>query len=347
MTWTSRLLRIAASALAGVALISIAARAQPIEWHMNVNLQESRPEAKQTAAFAAMVNERSHGRLTIKVFYAGALGIASADELRSLRTGSLDANLTYAGYFGRDAPEVASAVVQGVILDPKENLAIVPVLEDIYTTYYHDKWNAETVGWVLGSVFDIAVFCKEPVNTMAQLRTKKLRVWAKDQVEAFQKLGVAAQIVDQNNLYLALQTGVVDCALYVGSIAKTISLQEVTKYSAYLHTYTLVPDAIVVSGKAWSALPDDLKKIVREAGEETAQTTLKLALDRTAEDAAMKDLSAQGLHILEPFPIADRKALFEASSAIWKDQVDKIGRDAPKFRERVVQALEASRAKAQ
>ncbi|TDA93150.1 C4-dicarboxylate ABC transporter substrate-binding protein, partial [Halomonas marinisediminis] len=87
----------------------------------------------------------------------------------------------------------------------------------------------------------------EPVRTLDDLRTKKLRVWSGDQVETFTKLGVAAQIVGQTELYVALQTGVVDCAVYPALFAHTISLHEVTDYASYLYPVAGVPYVLGVS----------------------------------------------------------------------------------------------------
>jgi TRAP-type C4-dicarboxylate transport system substrate-binding protein len=61
------------------------AAADTIEWRMDVNLVQTRPDAKLLGQFADRVNENAKGRLKINVFYGGSLGIGSADTLRSLK----------------------------------------------------------------------------------------------------------------------------------------------------------------------------------------------------------------------------------------------------------------------
>ena len=55
---------------------------------------------------------------------------------------------------------------------------------------------------------------EEGEAALAGLKGKKLRVWEKFHVQTFETLGIAAQVVGQNDLYLAMQTGVIDCAVY-------------------------------------------------------------------------------------------------------------------------------------
>jgi len=336
----------AMAGLAGLALLGAGpgeAAAQAIEWRMDVSIVQARPEAKYLGQFADRINENARGRLKVTVFYGSSLGIGQADTLRSLKAGSVEVAQLYAGYFGRDAPDLALAIVQGVVLTPEEGRKIVAPLTEIYREYY-EGWNTKVVGWVTAQVYDISVFCKQPVNSLADLKGKKLRVWSKDQVDVFTRLGVPAQIIGQNDLYIALQTGVVDCALYVAAIAKTISLQEVTKYAAYLHTYSPLPSAIGVSRRAWDKLPPDLQAVVLEAGDWVYRKALDNILDSGDEDKARQEFTQAGaVKFLEPFPIADRKALYEAASEVWKQSAEKVGRRAPQYYRTVSGALEKIR----
>jgi TRAP-type transport system periplasmic protein len=336
----------AIAALAGLAVLGAGPRqpaAQAIEWRMDVSVVQTRPEAKYVAQFADRVNENAKGRLKINVYYGGSLGIGQADALRSLKAGSVEMAMLYAGYFGRDAPDLALAIVQGVVLTPQEGRKIVAPLTEIYREYY-ESWNTRVVGWVSAQIYDISVFCKQPVNTLADLKGKKLRVWSKDQVDAFTRLGVSAQIIGQNDLYIALQTGVVDCALYVAAIAKTISLQEVTKHAAYLHTYSPLPSAIGVSRRAWDKLPADLQAVVLEAGDWIYRKALDNILDSGDEEKARQEFTQSGaVKFLEPFPLADRKALYEAASEVWKQSAEKVGRRAPQYYRTISSALEKIR----
>lgn len=313
-------------------------------WRFNVVDAESRPDARNMAAFAEDINREAGEKLKVDVFFAESLGVKAADSLRMLSAGAMEMSQLYAGYFGRDAPELAMAFIQGPVLDPQENVKVFPTVAEIYSAYYQDRWDVQVVGWALQPHADVYVLCKDGVGTLTDLRSRKLRVWAKDQVETFEKLGVAAQIVPQNDLYLAVQTGVVDCALYPPQAVKSLSLQEVVDFGSYLHTYSNVPTAIGVNRAAWETLPPDVQQVVLEAGKKLTARTLEQAVDMSHDKAAIEEFSQNGsLEIIAPFPKADREQFYQALSEVWKVQADEVGGNAPEYRERVMKALEAAR----
>ena len=295
-----------------------------IELKMHSQIVESRPEAKYLQEFADDVARRSNGRLKINVFHAGSLGLKDADLLRIMQAGAVDMAMLYGEYFTRDAPELGVVYVQGAIRKPEEHLALLPTMRAIYEEGY-SKWKIHTVGGVVSPVFKVGVHCKEPVNSLAQLKGKKLRVWGAHLVSTFQDLDVAAQVIPQNSMYMALQTGVVDCAYYLSSVARTVSLQEVAKYEAYMHPWAAVPWMFGVSDKAWSRLPDDLQAIVAEAGEAMWVKTRDAAVSAEGGEAATEERRALGIDMLAPFSEGDVSSFIAASDKAWVTMAEAAG----------------------
>lgn len=327
----------------GVAAFSTQTQAAEFEWRLNVNTNEARPSSKVMKAWAERVEQKSNGRMKITVSYANSLGFAEADVPRVLKSGGVEFSQVYAGYYGRDMPEIGIALPQGVVLSQQEMVKLMPPLMDIYTKEYA-KWDITVIGWVNDTIYDLSVFCKDKVDSLAAMKGKKVRVWSKDQVDTFAKLGVPAQIVPQNELYLALQTGVIDCAVYVAGIAKTISLQEVTKFALPLHTYTAVPNAIGVSNRHWSRLPKDLQAVVLEAGKWMDETSRPTLLDNTLEIAAKKEFTdSKQVTFLPPLSKADQTAFFNAANEVWEERAKSVGREAPNYRAVMMKAIEAAR----
>ena len=328
-----------AIAASGLGLMP-AASAQTTELKMHSVLAKTRPEAIAFQEFADHVYETSGHRLKVNIYHGGALGIKDADLLRILPGESIDMAALYAEYLVRDVPELAYVFVQGAIRNADEQLTVTPTLQDIYRQIYA-KYGVRIIQAVQTPIRNVHIFCKEPVNTLAQLKGKKLRVWSKHQVETFAKLGVPAQIIAQNDLYLAMQTGVVDCAVYPVSIAKTISLQEVAKYAAYLHPYAGVPFNITISERAWKKLSPADQKILTDSGEWIWNKTAKEFRENAAagEIEAEKALAAEGVKILPPFPQADRDAFTKAARDTWLELSKSVGESALKNREKVLAAL--------
>ena len=327
------------SILCTVVMATLAVSAIAKELRFNNPLPESRPETKEINMFAKDVGANSDGKLTVKVFSGGSLGLENADLLRTLPKGIVDMSLLWANYLGRDAPELSSVLVQGSIGTVDELNAALPVVQDIFQEEF-DKWEVTTVGNLAIPMLYASVFCRdEPVRTLEDLKTKKLRVWTKDQVMTFTRLGVAAQIINQNEMYVAMKTGVVDCAVYPALYAHTVSLQEVAKYSAYLYPIAAGPYTLGMSAIKWKALSDAEKQFLTKAADDVWQRTNEYSSDYQRELAAREKLTEQGVTILDDYSEEDRKVFLDAVSVTWKEITEDAGGKAPQYRQRILDAL--------
>jgi TRAP-type C4-dicarboxylate transport system substrate-binding protein len=167
-----------------------------------------------------------------------------------------------------------------------------------------------------------------------------LRVGSREQIETFKRLGVAAQIVPQNELYAALQTGVVDCALYAPRFANSISLQEVAKHVTPTgFPFPPVPYALMANKAKWVALPADLKKGFQEAVTELERVSFNFDGDVATEKAAREKLVSQGVTWHPALSAADRTALRNSALTTWDVLAKETGGDATAYRQRILDAL--------
>jgi len=316
-----------------------AAAAQAADWKFNNGLPEGRGESKQLETFAAEVAELSGGSLNIDVFHGGSLNLKDNDVARWLPRGAAEMGLVWANYLGRDVPALNAVMVQGSVGSPEELITALPEIQEIYEEVLAE-WGIVPTGFMALPLLKASIFCREkPVRTLDDLRTRKLRVWSNDQVETFTKLGVSAQIVGQNDLYVALQTGVVDCAVYPALFAHTISLQEVTKYASYLYPVAGVPYVLGASENAWKALSDAERTAVSTAAANVWKRTNEYSKAEENEQAARAKLSAQGIEFLDAFSDDDRSAFLNAASATWQELAAEAGGKAPEYRQRILTVL--------
>lgn len=309
------------------------------EWKFNNGLPEGRGESKQLETFAADVAELSGGSLTVKVFHGGSLNLKDNDVARWLPKGAVEMGLVWANYLGRDVPALNAVMIQGSVGSPKELITALPEIQKIYTEVL-GEWDIVPTGFMALPILKASIFCREkPVRTLDDLKTRKLRVWSNDQVETFTKLGVSAQIVGQNDLYVALQTGVVDCAVYPALFAHTISLNEVTKYASYLYPVAGVPYVLGASEGAWKGLTDAERNAVSTAAERVWERTNEYSKAEENEKAARDKLTEQGITFLDDFSEEDRSAFLEAASDTWKELAEAAGGNAPEYRKRILKVL--------
>jgi TRAP-type transport system periplasmic protein len=311
----------------------------PIEWKFNNSYAASRPESAHIRTFAADVQKHTNGRLKISVSEGGALGLKDADVLRFMQGGTPELGFIWPPFLGRDAPALANLYVYGLVANAEEHLKALPALKAVLKEGI-GKWNIEVPGFLGFSIVDASLFCREPVKTLDELKKKKLRVGSREQVETFKRLGVAAQIVPQNELYAALQTGVVDCALYAPRFANSISLQEVGKHVTPTgFPFPPAPYALLANKAKWGALQADLKTGFNAAVAELEKASFNFDGDATAEKAARDKLMSQGVSYLPALPAADQAAIRKSALETWEALAKETGGDAVAYRQRVLQAL--------
>ncbi|NYT73793.1 TRAP transporter substrate-binding protein DctP [Halomonas sp. QX-2] len=313
-------------------------QAENISLKFHSGLSQSRPEAEQINRFARLVSEKSDGELDIEVYHAGALGLKEADMLRVLQQGMVDMALLYGEYYTRDAPALASVYAQGAITESSQHDEILDVIRELYEDGFSD-WDIQIVGGVVAPIFDVGLHCKEPVNSLADLEDKKVRVWSRHLVDTFELLGISAQVIPQNDMYMALQTGVVDCAYYLSTVAPTVSLQEVTEYESYLHPWAASPWLFGISERALSRLNDNQLQALEEAGEEIWNETRATAIDPEREAQARQERKELGITMLPDFSDDDVETFVDAAWQAWQAMAENAGEDGTRYYETVTQAI--------
>ncbi|MCF3933258.1 TRAP transporter substrate-binding protein DctP [Acuticoccus sp. M5D2P5] len=330
---------VAGTAAFGLMADTAPASAADANWKMHIVWVPARPEAQAYQTFVDTVNENAGDALQIQLFPSGSLGVKDADMLRFLPRGNIiQAAGLYPGYLTRDKPQYAFTLPPGVVSQPEMLQEILPELSEIYGETY-DEAGIELLGFVGHAVRDTHIMCKEPVNTLDELRGKKVRVWEQFHVDVFKKLGVSAQIVGQNDLYVAMQTGVVDCAVYPIGLAVTVSLQEVAPYASYLFPYVLHPLNILASKTAFDALPPETQEIVRDAAKKAEAESFEAYLSGVNDKKALEVFEADGGTLLDPFPEADQQAFVDAARETWKELADGGGEAAQANYETISNAI--------
>jgi len=327
-------LSVIGAALCGILAIQSATAE---EWRLNNFLPETRPESAQIEQFVTDVNAAlADEDFKLTLYSGGSLGLKNTDLLRVVPSGAVEMSLMWSNYLGRDAPALGSVFVQGAISTVDELKAVLPVAQEIYTEEYTD-WGVTTVGFVAIPTLSVSVFCRDkPISSLEQLKGVKLRVWAREQVETFTRLGVSAQIIPQEETYVALRTGVVDCALYPALYASTISLQEVTDYASFIYPMASAPYTLGVEAGRWNDTRPEIKAAITSAAEALWNRTNQYDKDLELELAAREKLDVTWG---EDFPESDRAVFLSAVSETWEMLAEEAGGNALDYRQRVLSAL--------
>jgi len=154
---------------------------------------------------------------------------------------------------------------------------------------------------------------KHPIKVPGDLHGIKLRTpKGKWRVKMFQAYGANPSPMALSEVFVALQTGVMDGQENPLIQIYSQKFQEVQKYlSMSGHVYT--PAYLVTGKKQWDALPADVRKILEETARETQAYVYKTA-ERFDNELVAK-MKAAGMQVNE----VDKPAFVEASKGIYAE----------------------------
>ena len=153
---------------------------------------------------------------------------------------------------------------------------------------------------------------KKPIVKPADLQGIKLRVpggvW---RVKMFKAYGASPSPMELKEVFVALQTGVMDGQENPLTQIYSQKFQEVQKYLSLTgHVYT---PAYITAGASWSRLPADVQKILADTAKEVEGDILKLAAKLDGE--LIGKMKTSGIQVNE----ADKPAFVAASKAVYEE----------------------------
>jgi tripartite ATP-independent transporter DctP family solute receptor len=153
---------------------------------------------------------------------------------------------------------------------------------------------------------------KKPIVKPEDLQGVKLRVpggvW---RVKMFQAYGAAPSPMELKEVFVALQTGVMDGQENPLTQIYSQKFQEVQKYLSMTgHVYT---PAYVTAGASWERFPADVRKILEDAAKAVEADVLKLA--EKLDNELVDKMKTSGIAVNQ----ADKDAFVKASKAIYEE----------------------------
>jgi len=264
--------------------------------------------------FKPRVQEFTNGQVEVQVFDNSQLG-GERDMMEQLQLGTLQ--MSYI------------SPVLGAI-EPKINILDLPYLfkdethvDKVLDGPIGEKLLADLPSKGLRSLgyfengFRVVTNSKRPINKLADLRGLKIRTpEAPISVAIFKALGANVTPLAFNELYSALQQGVVDGQENAYNTVASSSFFEVQKYVAETH-HMWGNFAILVSEKWWQSLPQDVQDAISKAAKEASTRQRQLFREQTAKS---KELClSKGMQLTTPDPAEFIQAVQPVYQDMYKD----------------------------
>lgn len=232
---------------------------------------ENDTETMAARKFSELVAEKSGGRIVVQVFPGGQLG-DMRDIMQGVQMGSVEMCRNNPGWLADAGARKMSIMSLPFIFDNLEHANAV-IYGDIGTELLADIQQSGLgmigLGYLEPSLRHF-FFRNRTVTKLSDLAGMRLRVPTNEMNTAMvAALGASATPIAYNELYTALQTGLVDGAENPTKGFTNMRFGEVAKHFTFTgHQYE--PSVLLVNEAFWNRLSPADQRILRQAMDETA-----------------------------------------------------------------------------
>lgn len=260
--------------------------------------------------FAKRVNERMAGKVKIEVYGSSQLG-KDQELLQKLKLGTVD--------FALPSSVMSSVVDEFGVFDMPYLVKDRDHMKRIEDQIFWAKLApaAEAKGYKVLAVWENGfrhiTNNSRPIGLPSDLEGIKLRTpKGKWRVKMFQAYGANPTPMAFSEVFVALQTGVMDGQENPFAQIHSAKFQEVQKFLSLTgHVYT--PAYLLVGKNRWEKLPADIRAQIEGVARETQAYVYKTASDM--ETDLLTKLKAGGMQVNIP----DKSAFVKASAPIYNE----------------------------
>jgi len=311
-----------------------AVSAETIKWDMAEAFAPTALPSLASADFARLVKEKSAGRIEITVHYNGSLGIGEKDVLTSVEQGVVPLSSTMLDKVQATMPPASVQFIPfmaGNLKDARALWAAARPLNEAHFAKLNQVLLFESFGPPVG------VWSKKPVQSLAELKTLKLRTNHPTNTKAFQIAGASPTFMAWGDVPAALSTGLIDAVVTSCESGISAKFQEQLKYFTRLDIEIGI-FMVHMHKPTLDKLPPDLRQAVLDAAAQASQLAYARTVARLEENT--RTMKAAGVTVADTIPAEFRGHLKKASETLLTDWKRKVG---PENAEKVLGDFEKRR----
>jgi len=236
--------------------------------------------------FAAVVNQKSGGKITVKLFPGSQLG-GDVEVLASVQGGTIDITSMNSGILQNQVKEFAIVDFPFLFDNGKEADAVMdgPVGKEL-AEKLPAKGLVNLAYWELG--FRDLTDSKRPVTKLSDIEGLKLRVIQSPiYVDTWKALGANPVPMAFPEVYSGLEQKTIDGQENPVTVILANKFNEVQKYLALTH-HVYNPQSVLMSKKTWDSLSKQEQDIITAAAKEA--TAYQREFSREASGKALAEL---------------------------------------------------------
>lgn len=273
-----------ALSLAGAACLSAAggahcadrsvALSKSYRWKMTSFFPSGHPQNVALHEFIDTLDRRTNGAVKITI-YEGTLG-APTDHWDMLKSNAVQVAFLAEGYSAGRMPVASLSNLSFETTDAN-------VLMEVFSAWMRAGYLKELTDsfHVLSykpTPYQQLFTAKKKVTSLADLRGLKLRALAGLQGQTITALGASGVSMPGGDMYMGLQTGVIDGTITGADNVVDRKLYEPCKFGLYLPIYSGMW-VTAMNKETWDGLPKELQTLVDEVAREVAAADFKRQID--------------------------------------------------------------------
>jgi len=274
-----------------------------------------------TRKFAAEVEKRTKGALKFEIYPASSL-MKSVPQFKAVSTGGLDMTLYPLAYAGGEVPEVNLTLMPALITSYEQGLRWkdAPIGKEL--TRILDEKNVKIVTWIW-QAGGIAAKSKN-VLVPDDVKGMKVRGGSREMDLMIKAAGGAVTNVPSNEIYSAMQSGVLDAALTSSTSLISFRLYETSSFltTGRSHSFWFMFEPLLMSKKTYDSLTPEQQKIVMEVGASLEKFGMEAA---KADDQRITEVYTKaGDKVIDMDAASFAKWREVAKASAWKDYEEKV-----------------------
>jgi tripartite ATP-independent transporter DctP family solute receptor len=307
-----RILRIVIGAAAAAFALGLPAvsHAQKTIWKASDVHPLGYPTVEALERMGKKLEKATNGRISIQMFPSMQLG-GEKEMIEQAQVGALQIARISVGAMGPVVDDLNVFNLPFVFRDEKHMRAVIdgPIGQDMLDRITASPQSRLVVlGWMDGGTR--SVYSNKPVTKPSDLKGMKIRMMGNPLfVETMNAMGGNGVAMGFNELYSALQTGVVDGAENNPPTLLAQNHYQVSKVYS-LTGHLIIPEIFVFSKRTWDGLSKEDQTLLRRVSREAQFEQRKLWDDYVG--VAETKLKAAGIQ----FVTADKKAFYDATQPI-------------------------------
>jgi TRAP-type transport system periplasmic protein len=291
-------------------------------WEMPTEYPATAMPGEGVTAFAAAVEKRLSGKLTVKPSYNAERGIKSAEMPAAVAAGTIQAADAFGGALGSTSPVFSLPSLPFLAT----SLADARRLADLGRPLYEQTLASKGLKLLYVTPWPPSgIWSKAPITSAVDIKTLSIRTYDATSSDVFNAAGAKAQNLSFADVMPKLTDGSVTAVLSSGDGGAGRKLWTFLPHFAQVN-YAVPLSFAFVSKAAYDALPDDQRRAVDEAARETEARQWQAIAGRLEANYAV--MRANGVAITDA--PADVAALLRAAASpvveAWAQGVGDPGR---------------------